>query len=402
MAVLITHSIRHSYNTLKYVFEDTVHSDLKTNQRVLACTGFNIKMLHDSKGHLTTEQSAAYLQQQFHNVLKRAYNPKRRYQAQSIIISFSSDEFDTSDLERQSQQALQLAQRYVHKYFGDAQSVIAVQADGAGGKLHAHIILNPIKPSGKTIATNRFNINHLRSTFDKNMYNSFKQVTGREWKDPIHQQLQRRDTNSLTTRSEWQQYLKELINQVKIEADNLRNFLQRLSHHGVTVTERNHRQSWTYHQQIMIKGKTKELKVRDFYQRVDKDSGEVKSTRGLGQDFTKSALEHYYQLVKEEQNEKSRKHEEEQLEKVKTMAADARERTRHQQRAIRFTKRQLKAAEAEEQKQRDGHQTGQINKQHRQSKRLEELSRQKRREKAARRLAEAKSRFQSTTAGPNL
>lgn len=38
----------------------------------------------------------------------------------------------------------------------------------------------------------------------------------------------------------------------------------------------------------------RELKVRDFYQRVGKKSGEIKTTRGLGQSFSEVAIEAYF------------------------------------------------------------------------------------------------------------
>ena len=55
-------------------------------------------MLHDNDGRISVTQNGAYLERQFRTVLKRAHNPKRRYQAQTIIISFDPSEFDTSDL----------------------------------------------------------------------------------------------------------------------------------------------------------------------------------------------------------------------------------------------------------------------------------------------------------------
>ena len=75
-----------SYNRLKYVFNEPAHSYQKTDKRVLAATGFNIKMLHDNDGRISVTQNGAYLERQFRTVLKRAHNPKRRYQAQTIII----------------------------------------------------------------------------------------------------------------------------------------------------------------------------------------------------------------------------------------------------------------------------------------------------------------------------
>ena len=120
LAVLNSTACQSSYGRLSYIFNQTAHNTIKTSHRVLACSGTNINMLHTPNGHLSTLQSGAYLEKQFHQSLRRAYNPKRKYQAQSIIISFSNEEFDTSDLNKQATQALQLVQGYVYQHFGDA------------------------------------------------------------------------------------------------------------------------------------------------------------------------------------------------------------------------------------------------------------------------------------------
>lgn len=226
MSILQTHTCQSSYNRLRYVFNEPAHSYQKTDKRVLAATGFNIKMLHDSDGSISSVQNGAYLEKQFRTVLKRAHNPHRRYQAQTIIISFDPSEFDTSDLKAQSQQALRLVQHYVRKHFADCQSVIAIQSDGEGGKLHAHVVMNTIKLNGKTVATNRFNINKLRKDFDHEMQNNYQKVTGHRWTNPVHNQSNRQDIHNLTTKSEWQHQLKELINQIKVKVDNIADFFE--------------------------------------------------------------------------------------------------------------------------------------------------------------------------------
>ncbi|MGE9856651.1 relaxase/mobilization nuclease domain-containing protein [Limosilactobacillus reuteri] len=349
LSVLETHSCRSSYGRLQYLFQEPPHSYQKTSQRVLACTGFNIKLLHDSNGRITNVQNGAYLERQFMSNLRKAHNPKRMYQAQTLIISFSTEEFDTADLNLQAKQALVLVQHFIHQHFADAQSVIAIQADSEGGKLHAHVVFNTIKSNGRTIPTNRFNIHKLRSSFDREMINNYQFVTGHRWTNPIHNQQERQDVNNLTTRSEWQQNLKKIIAQVRCEVNSLKEFIRRLNDAGITVTERQKGKAWTYHQ--IIKGK--EYKVRDFYQRVDKQNGKVLSTRGLGQTFTKSYLTGYFKQkeVEEDTNER-RQSKDEEFEKIKTMARDARIRTARQQRLNQLNRQRSEAAKAEEQKQR--------------------------------------------------
>ena len=376
MSILQTHSCHSSYNRLKYVFNEPAHSYQKTDKRVLAATGFNIKMLHDNDGRISVTQNGAYLERQFRTVLKRAHNPKRRYQAQTIIISFDPSEFDTSDLKAQSQQALQLVQHYVRKHFADCQSAIAIQSDGEGGKLHAHVVMNTIRPSGKTVATNRFNIQKLRKDFDEEMQTNYQKVTGRQWTNPIHNQTERKDIHNLTTKSEWQQQLKELINQIKVKVTNITDFLHQLEQRGVTVTERQKGKSWTYHQVVNTKDGVKELKVRDFYQRVDKQTGEIKSTRGLGQSFSKSEIEHYFNKKKEKENQNYDRRENNGLEKVKTMAADAKVRIQRQRRINQIAQQRLEKATHDEERKAAKQKARLSNQEQRQTRGTKRVSRQ--------------------------
>ena len=376
MSILQTHSCHSSYNRLKYVFNEPAHSYRKTTKRVLAASGFNIKMLHDNDGKISATQNGAYLERQFRTVLKRAHNPRRCYQAQTIIISFDPTEFDTSDLKAQSQQALRLVQHYVRKHFADCQSVIAIQSDGEGGKLHAHVVMNTIKPNGKTVATNRFNINKLRKDFDREMKTSYQRITGRQWTNPIHNQTERKDIHNLTTKSEWQQQLKELINQIKVKVTNITDFLHQLEQRGVTVTERQKGKSWTYHQVVNTKDGVKELKVRDFYQRVDKQTGEIKSTRGLGQSFSKSEIEHYFNKKKEKENQNYDRRENNGLKKVKTMAADAKVRIQRQRRINQIAQQRLEKATHDEERKAAKQKARLSNQEQRQTRGTKRVSRQ--------------------------
>ena len=375
MSILQTHSCHSSYNRLKYVFNEPAHSYQKTDKRVLAATGFNIKMLHDNDGRISVTQNGAYLERQFRIVLKRAHNPKRRYQAQTIIISFDPSEFDTSDLKAQSQQALQLVQHYVRKHFADCQSAIAIQSDGEGGKLHAHVVMNTIRPSGKTVATNRFNIQKLRKDFDEEMQTNYQKVTGRQWTNPIHNQSNRQDIHNLTTKSEWQQQLKELINQIKVKVTNITDFLHQLEQRGVTVTERQKGKSWTYHQVVTTRTGRRELKVRDFYQRVNKKTGEIKSTRGLGQSFSKSEIERYFNK-KEKENQNYDRRENNGLKKIKTMAADAKVRIQRQRRINQIAQQRLEKATHDEERKAAKQKARLSNQEQRQTRGTKRVSRQ--------------------------
>lgn len=293
MSIVKTQACKSSYTRLSYILSGTPHNSNKVSHRVLAVYGQNVNLLHDKKGNISTMQSGAYLEHQFHQSLMKARNPKRTYKCQSIIISFSPNEFDTSDINKQASQANKLAQLYVKKFFGDAQAVSVVQADGNGGKLHVHILVNAVNRQGKTIQTNRFSIFHLRHQLDKFMDQNFEKVTGKSWPGPSNHD-KRLDSNSLTTRSSWQKHVKQVIEKVKSEVTTINDFLSKLSNqYGITVTNRSKGTAWTYHQQVKTDKGIKEYKVRDYYERRNKKTGEIKSVRGLGKDFTKTSITEY-------------------------------------------------------------------------------------------------------------
>src|SRR5699024_1603876 len=94
-----------------------------------------------------------------------------------------------------------------------------------------------------------------------------------------------------------------------------------------------------------------ELKARDFYQRVNKQTGEIKSTRGLGQSFSKSKIERYFNKKKEKENQNyDSRRENSGREKIKTMAADAKVRAQRQRRINPITQQRLEKATHDEER----------------------------------------------------
>lgn len=426
MAVLVSNSCSSSYGRLTYIFNNIAHYNTKTDHRVLKCSGTNIRMLHDEDGNISNQQSGAYLEKQFHQSLQKAFNPKRKIQCQSIIISFSDDEFDTSDLKEQASQALQLVQGYVHQYFSDAQTVSCVQCDGQGGRLHVHLLVNAVQKNGKTISTNRFSVFKLRRDINDYLQTNFEHVTGRRWINPFNNPSARKDLSNLPTRSKWEAQLKSIIDTVKHEVSNAKSFLSKLSAYGVTVSERKHGMNWTYHQTITASnGSTREMKVRDFYQRKDK-SGRILATRGLGTRYAKQSLEVFWQkqLLKQEEFEnqttslthhkKSKKEvdkdvttdvQSEQLEKIKSLARDVQARANQQQVRRQLNLQHLRA-ETKEYKQRIKRQNRPAISRRSDQKRFSNISKQRRaNEVAARKLKELQRRKSNNhvkNEGPDL
>ena len=425
LVVLISNACKSSYGRFTYIFNQTAHCTDKTSHRVLCCSGNNIKMLHAPDGSVTSLQSGIYLEKQFHQSLKKAFNPKRQYQCQSIIFSFSNSEFDTSDIKNQSAQALQIVQGYVHKFFGEAQSVSAAQVDGVGGKLHVHLIINTVKTTGKTIPTSRFTVTKMRSDFNQYMNDNFERITGRQWHNPMEHHQERKDLNNLPTRSAWQQHLKRTIETIKTEVTTVKDFLSKLAKNGITVTERRNGQNWTYHGTIKTAHGPKKISVRDFYQRIDKKTGAVLRTRGLGKDYTKESLELYckkqvqkavhpklsYHHHRKEvtNNDRIKKSEDrEQLQKVKTLAAEARVSIEHRRELQQLTLQQLRAAEAEEKRQQQSvkREVGQTNLRQSNSRLNQSISEQARLRKCQEERLKAKQRAtqqsRSKDDGPEL
>lgn len=414
LAVLNSNACQSSYGRLTYIFNQSAHNTSKTNHRVLACSGTNIKMLHAPNGQLTTLQSGAYLEKQFHQSLQRAYNPKRKYQVQSIIISFSNQEFDTNTLNEQAAQALQLVQGYVHQHFSDAQSVSCVQCDGDGGRLHVHLLINTIKPNGKTVPTSRFSVYRMRKDFNHYLERNFQRVTGRKWTNSLSKSPSRKDSKNITIHSSWEAQLKQTIDHIKQEVRNVTDFLNHLSGKGIKVKERGKKKRWTYTQIVSDKGGKPKLKrVRAFYQRKDK-AGHVLSTRGLGQGYTRQGLEQYWQQQKEkepvltptpghhrkenDQNEKSNvQTEREELIRIRTIAKEAQAAANRRQQRTQLTLQQLRAAETHEQQQRSQSQAGSVTQGQRNQGRSQSVSQQRRLTEATqRRVQEQQERAKRT------
>lgn len=410
MSIVTTHSVTSRYRKLQYLLQPVPHDDTKVNNRVLAVSGSNIQLIHSPTGKLSTNQIPAYLDAQFQRSMKLAKNPNRRVQSQSIIISFSKDEFDTKNPSLQASQAIQIGQSYVHHFFNDAQSLIVAQCDGKGGKnngdskIHLHILIGAVNQRGKTIQTNRFSIYKLRKEFDQTMSNDFQRVTGRKWTGPLDSK-ERQDKADLYTKSSWQNHLKKVIDDVKTKVDTITDFLKVLNSHGITVTERQKGTHWTYHQQVKTKQGLKKYNVRDFYQRKDKKTGAVIATRGLGTNYTKNSINKYLSLnaqlspelsslhQRKEDNHES-KQSDEQLERVKTLAAEARIQIEHQRFLNRLTQQQLLAAKDEERRQQRQarRETGQANRQQPQGKHITTVTEQERSRERQKQRIKAKQR----------
>ncbi|WP_195701606.1 relaxase/mobilization nuclease domain-containing protein [Companilactobacillus futsaii] len=291
MTYIKSHSSTSSWGRLHYIFDDEAHDG--SDHRVLSVAGNNIRLL-GARGHPNSDQSGYYLNIQFKNVRKKAWNSHKHQQAQHLILSFSEEEFSTRDDENLKEEANQinmLVKQFMYGEFPDCQWVSGIQCDGEGHKLHAHVLINSVKPDGKCVRTNKFKISKLRNNWNDFMDENYLAVTGHVYVNPF-----KKDKAASNVKPKgWQKQVQETLEWAKNKAETIENYLTILRDKGITVSRRNKRGDWSYHFKVNGKDKT----VRDFYQRIDKKSGLVKSTRGLGKDYTPTSLKEYFENKKE-------------------------------------------------------------------------------------------------------
>lgn len=299
MTYIKSHSSTSSWGRLHYIFDEDAHDG--SDHRVLSAVGANIN-LWGARGHPIRDQSGYYLNTQFKNIRHRAWNTRKHQQAQHLILSFSESEFNTENnknLTKEADQISALVKKFMDAKFSDCQWVSGVQCDGEGHKLHAHVLINSVKPDGKCVRTNKFKVSKLRNDWNNFMDENYLSVTGHVYINPFN----RKKPATTTKPKGWQEQLQKTLEWACSKASSIENYLTLIKDKGVTVSERNKRGDWCYHLVVNEKEKV----VRDFYQRIDKKTGSVKSTRGLGLQFTPKELEHYFKIKKENYNNGRRK-----------------------------------------------------------------------------------------------
>lgn len=279
MAILMSNRVKSSYGRLRYLLETAAHDG--SVQRTLGVVAQNVNLLHDPSDSISATQSAAYIQRQFARVLSLAKNKHKAYQAESVILSFSDKEFpptdDAHERQKQVQQALELTTKYARTNFPPgSQWVATAQRDGEGHKLHVHLLVNAVQVDGRVLRTCNFNIPAQRKTLNEILQKEMP-VMGLSWDNPqskVHKTRADVDTTNIT----WQETMKSAIADAVASSNtvDLDTFAAVLAASGVTITMS--KRGWTY--------SDGNHRSRDFYQRIDKLTGEIKSTRGLGRAYT--------------------------------------------------------------------------------------------------------------------
>lgn len=279
--------ITNAYGRLKYLFDEPAHDG--SAHRVLGVNGSHV-YLWGPRGQPYPSQSGYFLNQQFKLIRHRAFNRRKRQQAQHLICSFSDYEMPTDNPEcvkDEVNQIDQLVGGFMDEYFPDTQWVSAIQADGQEGhKLHCHILINSVKPDGKCVRTNKFSVSRLRHEWNDYLKKHYLEVTGHVYINPFDKDK----PGKVVKPQGWQAVLKETLEWARNQAQSIEEYLRLLKSKNVTATKRNKKGDWSYH--VTVNGKKKT--VRDFYQRRDRKTGLVKSTRGMGREFTPLELGKYF------------------------------------------------------------------------------------------------------------
>lgn len=352
MVVSKSYSRKNVRALIKYLLDEKPHSTALVSQRNLLVTGQNIYQLADPYHPNEPPQwDSNLVAGQFGASRSHAKNQYKKVQAFHIIASFSDAEFPPEgDQKIEAQQAATLVKGFLGQYFpDDAQDLIAIQRDGRGGKLHAHIAVNSILTSGKCLRTNlvtqtereyvdkqghKQHIPGFRKEFNQYLEQNFQRVTGREF-HPVVPSTENRvhaSEEQILARGgyDWHEDLKERIYQAFSDpkVHNLNDFKAACAKRGVTVTEKRrgtgqkdenghkiYKTGYTYsftgqdvYKSGAKKGQPKVHKMRDY--RMGRDGQPLRGS--LGTAFTpeniEKEIENHVNITKESiQRDKQRR-----------------------------------------------------------------------------------------------
>lgn len=262
MVVSKSYSRKNARALIKYLLDEKPHSTKLVQQRNLLVTGQNIYQLADPYHPNEPPQwDSNLVAGQFGASRSHAKNQHKKTQAFHIIASFSDEEFPPEgDQKQEAQQVATLVTGFLGQYFpDDAQDLIAIQRDGRGGKLHAHIAVNSLLTSGKCLRTNlvtqtertyvdkqghKQHIPGFRKEFNSYLEQNFQKVTGREFHPvvPSTENKVHSAEEQILARGgyDWHQDLKTRIYNAFSDpkVHNLNDFKAACAKQGVTITEK--------------------------------------------------------------------------------------------------------------------------------------------------------------------
>jgi len=168
--------------TINYLLKEKAHNTNLVDHRNLDIAMNNLSL--DGGGKV----NSAWLMCQFSASRSLAKNKKKTYQGEHIILSFSKNDFDCSDVESQSKQAIELMNGFFEEYFPrESQYFMVSQADNDGQNLHIHAVVNTVNIDGKVLNTNltsQTRSGAFRESVNKYLDVNFRKVTGRSY-EPV-------------------------------------------------------------------------------------------------------------------------------------------------------------------------------------------------------------------------
>ena len=244
-----------SHRTLRYVMEDRPHNTGLVQHRNLLIDSQNVAPDYDGK------LDYLYTEAQFAAVREVAQKSNKKTQAHHIIFSFSDTEFpvvrDSKKQLMQAKQVDQLVRGFLTEQLpSSAQYILAVQRDGDGAKLHAHVVLNSVLKNGKTLDTNDLSLVYKRTrtrengktvyqnkpgffdNFQDYLDQHFKAVTGRSYtRIYMHNLANNANPNIVKAnadqikkagRNVWREDIKAAITDCVQSSNNLQDFIANL------------------------------------------------------------------------------------------------------------------------------------------------------------------------------
>lgn len=178
---------------------------------------------------------------------------RNKNQVRRIITSFSKEELDPAD-PKSAEIALAMLQEHARTYYPGRQVLICIQADGVGGCLHGHEIVNNVSMiDGKGCTDEQTKFHYVAKTIDEvakkyidlsmDYKEKFDEATKKAIipKDRVTQNERRqRDENreAIANGEEapnyiWKDDLKNRVLQAMEESTSREDFLKRLTVHGV-------------------------------------------------------------------------------------------------------------------------------------------------------------------------
>lgn len=309
---------------------EKAHDNGATTYRNLRVDGHNLETTRGKVNGQVVDHAylAPYVAEQF-KVLQgishaAKHGKKKSVEAFHLIVSFDEKEFPLSgDQQQEAKQAAQLVHGFMDRQFPeDSQWLMAIQRDGKGHKLHAHVAINSVQTDGKVIDrsythqkdwtyTKSGKVIHekgIASNLDDYLTENFEKVTGRPFTPVVPSKVNRVHSaeEQIVRRGgyDWHQDLKDRIRKAvdNPNVHDLTTFEAACADLGVTVIHKRrgtgrkdakghkiYRTGYTYeftgkdtYKSGNSKGQFKTHKMRDY--RLDRDGHLAKGT--LGAAFT--------------------------------------------------------------------------------------------------------------------